>query len=74
MPLSAQVNSHLDKLSAADNAHLYLVDDWIIAENVTHGQHHAALNANLHDRCAVFCSCLKSRGHIKRIKLCCSLV
>lgn len=37
---------------------LYLVDGGIVAENVTHWKHHAALSASLHDGCAVFSCCL----------------
>lgn len=40
------------------NINLYLVDGWIVAENVAHWQHDSALNASLHDQFAIFHSCL----------------
>lgn len=49
---------------ATESVHLYLVDDGIVPENVTHWQHHAVVSASLHNRCAVFCSCLESCEHI----------
>lgn len=43
-----------------EHVHLYFVNDRIVAENMTHWQHHTALSASLHDSSAVFSSCLKS--------------
>lgn len=55
-------------VNVADSVHLYLVDDGIIAENMTHCQHHAALNARLHDGCAVFSSRLGNKSNISKCK------
>lgn len=44
---------------------LYLVDGWIVAENVAHWQHDSALNASLHDQFAIFHSCLTPEKHKK---------